>query len=81
MDGSGRRSVRGVRLSAIHELVESTYAVRLTSRSGGTREVIVRAFDRQGAEDTAMVGERAVSAEVIAGPENPGGCEESDGPG
>lgn len=53
---------------AIHELEESTYAVRVTLRSGGTREVIVRAFDRRGAEDIAMVGERGVSAEVIAGP-------------
>jgi hypothetical protein len=40
--------------------------------------VLVRAFDRRGAEDTAMVGERAVSAEVIAGPQDPGGCVEGD---
>lgn len=65
-------------MSAIHELEEGTYAVRVTLRRGGTREVIVRAFDREGAELTAMVGERAVSAEVIAGPADPGGCCDDD---
>jgi hypothetical protein len=65
-------------MNAIHELIESSYAVRIVLRSGGTREVIVRAFDRRGAAELAMIGERAISAEVVAGPADPGGCCDDD---